>query len=144
MKMLTAHGKTEFKSLLCELPSLTEELESKEKASDALHIYLMRLRTGRTYDEIGFEFGLSKSTIRRRCDLVRDTLKRVIVPRYINYEMNREELVAHKSMTSHILFDNGDPNRAHLILDGTYIYLDKSNNHRFQRDSYNQHKKETI
>lgn len=57
--------------------------------------------------------------------------------------MNRDELVAHKSNTSRILFDgeNDNMNTAHLILDGTYIYLEKSSNHRFQKDSYNTHKK---
>lgn len=67
MEILTAHDKTEFNNLLNELPGLTEELHSKQAASDALFIYLMRLRTGRTYDEIALDFGISASTVRRRC-----------------------------------------------------------------------------
>lgn len=143
MKLLTAHSKAEFTALLAELPDLSRELKSSDKASDALFIYLMKLRTGRTYDEIALTFEVSAKTVERRCDLVRSILKRVIVPRYINFEMNRDEMVAHKSVTSRVLFDNniGNENPLHLILDGTYIYLQKSTNHRFQKESYNSHKK---
>ncbi|XP_031622973.1 uncharacterized protein LOC116340560 [Contarinia nasturtii] len=140
MKLLSGHTKHDFKMLLNELPDLFEELKSNDKASDALFIYLMRLRTGRSYQEVGFHFDVSRRTVQRRCNLVRDVLKRVIVPRYINFEMSRAELLSHKSETSHILFDDDDFNGAHLILDGTYIYLEKSTNHKFQKDTYNAHK----
>lgn len=141
MKLLTAHDKAQFKELLHELPSLAEELGSNDKASDALFMYLMRLRTGQTYEEIAIHFAVSPSTVQRRLDLVRNILNRVIVPRFLNYEMDREELLGNKSATSKILFDGGRSNCAHLILDGTYIYLEKSSNHRFQKESYNSHKK---
>lgn len=137
----TAHDKSAFNELLDELPDLVHELKSKDKASDALFIYLMRLRTARTYQEIAIHFGVSISTVERRCDLVRSILKRVVVPRYVNVELNREELVRRKSATSKILFDGETSDRAHIILDGTYIYLEKSTNHRFQKDTFNSHKK---
>lgn len=140
MKLLSGHDKEEFNALLSELPDLVEELKSNDKASDALYIYLMRLRTGRSYSEIGLHFSISSRTVARRCNLVRDTMKRVFVPRYVNFEMNRTELLSHKSETSCILFDDNDSNSAHLILDGTYIYIEKSTNQRFQKVSFNSHK----
>lgn len=142
MKVLTAHDKNEFNILLNEIQvQLVDALGSKDKASDALFMYLMRIRTGRTYGEISLDFGVSEPTVRRRCDLLRNTLKSIIVPQHINIEMNRTELVAHKSAISRILFDNEDASNAHLILNGTYIYLERSNNHRFQKQTYNSHKK---
>lgn len=140
MTLLTAHTKQEFRNLLGELPQLTVELKTNDNASDALFMYLMRLRTGRSYEEVGSHFGVSKMTVLRRCDLVRNVLKQIIVPQYINFEMSRDDLLEHKSDISHILFDGENEGRAHLILDGTYIYLEKSTNHRFQKDTYNTHK----
>lgn len=140
MKLLSGHDKREFNILFTELPELLSEFKSNDKASDALFIYLMRIRTGRTYEEIGLHFGLSLKTIQRRCDFVRDVLKRMIVPRFINFDMSRSDLVSHKSKTSSILFDDDCPTSAHVILDGTYIYIEKSTNQRFQKDTFNAHK----
>lgn len=140
MKLYTGHNKEEFTGLLQEMPDLVQEFESQHKASDALYIYLMRIRTGRTYEEIGMHFGASISTVQRRCDFVRDVMKKVIVPRYVNFEMPRNELLSHKSETSRILFDDNNLNSTHVILDGTYIYLQKSTDHRFQKDTFNAHK----
>lgn len=51
-----------------------------------------------------------------------------IVPKYINYEMDRDELQGHKSASSRILFDGENPSSVHLILHRTYIYVEKSKN----------------
>lgn len=140
MKLLSGHSKEEFKKLLCDVPDLVNEFKTKDKASDALYIYLMRLRTGRTYEEIGVHFRIPVKTVQRRCDVVREILKKSIVPANVNFEMPRNELLEHKSKTSSILFDDTNPDSAHVILDGTYIYLEKSTNYRFQKVSYNAHK----
>lgn len=42
---------------------------------------------------------------------------------------------------SSALFDRGDQSRAHLILDGTYIFIDKSTNYLVQKQTFNSHKK---
>lgn len=139
MLLYTAHTNDQFNSLLNELPSLKEELGLK--AADALFMYLMRLRTGRTLLEIATHFRVSKSTVQRRIELVRERLNIVIVPQYLNFERDRENLVSHKSNLSSILFDGNDTSRAHLILDGTYIYIEKSFNHIVQKQTYNSHKK---
>lgn len=141
MLMYTAHKKSDFNTLLEESNIVAVELDSRDKTSDALFMYLTRLRTGRTFEEIASDLGVSECTVRRRCQVVRTALKNAIVPKYINYEMGREELQAHKSACSRILFDGENPNSVHLILDGTYIYVEKSKNHRFQKQSYNSHKK---
>lgn len=142
MKMYTAHTKTEFNDLLNEIPSILEDIGCKDKASNALFMYLMKIRTGRSHEEIGAYFNVSRSTVQRRCDLVRSILRRVVVPRYLNFERSREEMATMKSTMSRKLFDDNDNcDCAHLILDGTYIYIEKSRNHRFQKQSFNSHKK---
>lgn len=141
MRAHTAHSKEEFGKLLLELPSLTEELNSTKKASEALHMYLMKIRTGQSNESIGSLFGVSRTTVQRRCDIVRKLMKQTIVPRYINYERSRDELISRKSIASRLFFDDGNEQSAHLILDGTYIFLEKSQSHEFQKNTYNTHKK---
>lgn len=139
MKMYTAHTKSEFNALLDELPTLQEQLSLK--SSDALFMYLMKIRTGCTNDEIAAHCGISARTVQRRIETVRSTLRNVIVPKYLKFPRPREDLVTRKSTTSSALFDGGDFSRAHLIIDGTYIYTEKSLKHSFQKQTYNSHKK---
>lgn len=141
LKANTAHSKDEFRSLLSELPKLIDELNSNENASDALYMYLMKLRTGQSNESIGALFNVFRSTVQRRCVFVRKHLKLAIVPRYLNFERSREELISHKSIISKAFFDNGNPSSAHIILDGTYHYIEKSQSHQFQKSTYNTHKK---
>lgn len=142
MMIYTAHAKADFNNLLGELSSVIEELGCRDKASDALFMYLMKIRTGRSHEEIGLHFNVSRTTVQRRCDLVRSCLRSVIVPQHLNYERNREELASMKTVMSRKLFDDSDDSDcAHLILDGTYIYIEKSRNHQFQKNSFNSHKK---
>lgn len=141
MKTYTAHTKEEFNTLLSILPCLVEELHSRDKASDSLFTYLTKIRTGHSHEEIGLLCRVSKATVTRRCDLVRNHLKSVVVPLYLNVERNRQELVAQKSVISRLLFDKDDTETVHIILDGTYIYLQKSSNYKFQKQTYNSHKK---
>lgn len=139
MKMYTAHTKSEFNTLLNEVPMLQQQLW--EKSSNALFMYLMKIRTGCSLIEIAAHCGSSERTVRRRVHDVRSILHGVIVPGYLKYPRAREELVARKSAMSSALFDGGDTSRAHLIIDGTYIYTEKSLKHSFQKQTYNTHKK---
>lgn len=140
MLLYTWHTKEEFNLLLMNLPLLIHDL-GQQKASDALCMYLMKIRTGKSHEEVSTHFGVSKTTVQRRCDAVRERLKATIVPLYMNFKRNRADLISRKSAMSHVLFDNGSDERAHLILDATYIYLEKSQSHRFQKESFNSHKK---
>lgn len=139
MKLYTAHTKVEFNALLNELPNLQENQGTR--SSDALFMYLMKIRTGCPHSEIASHCGTSERTVQRRICVVRDALRSLIVPKYLKLDRSREELVARKSITSSALFDGGDTNRAHLIIDGTYIYTEKSLKHSFQKQTYNSHKK---
>lgn len=141
MMRQTSYSKDELERLLLELPDLINELHSINTARDALYMYLMKIRTGQSNGSIGALFGVTRWTVQRRCELVRKHMKATIVPRYIQFKRSREELIAHKSIPSKIFFDNGNPSSAHLILDGTYIYIEKSQCHKFQKSTYNTHKK---
>lgn len=136
----TAHSRTDLSQLLLEVPSLNVHLNS-DQAADALFMYLMKLRTAKSDTEIGFLFNVSRDTVARRIEMARKSLKRDVVPKYVNREWSRDELIAHKTVLSHKLFDDGNQCTAHIILDGTYIFIEKSKSHQSQKGTYNSHKK---
>lgn len=71
-------------------------------------------------------------------DIVRPIMMSAIVPKYVNFERSLEDLVARKSQISHIIFDNGEVNTAHLMLDGTYIYIEKCARHGLTKRIFSQ------
>lgn len=46
-----------------------------------------------------------------------------------------------KTSLSHVLFDDSVEDRAHLVLNGTYLYIEKSSDQIFQKLTFNAHKK---
>lgn len=102
----------------------------------------MKMRTGRTFESIGHVFHLCKTNVSTKVAAIRDMLFTTIVPKYLTYERTRENLLSHKTEISHILFDeHANANQAHVIMDGTYIYIEKSKDHVFQKATFNNHKK---
>lgn len=66
---------------------------------------------------------------------------RKFVPQHLGYDhITREEVIARCLAIPNALFGNPDApirdRRAIVIVDGTYIYLQRSSNYYFQRKSY--------
>lgn len=59
----------------------------------------------------------------------------------INQIRSREDLISHCTLLSQKLFYPENPQKVILIWDGTYIYIEKSAQHKFQKNTYNSHKK---
>lgn len=137
MRIWTSYTKSEFHQLVQEC----REASAIPIDSDALFMYLMKIRTARTFADMGQFFRASDRTISSKVAKMRHTLSEVIVPKYLRYERSKEVLVSHKTAISVGLFDEDDPNRAHLIMDGTYIFIEKSKDHGSQKITYNSHKK---
>lgn len=135
--MLTSFSKVDFKTLLHECPSLKI---LPGCSSDALFMYLMKMRTARSLAEIANYFNVSIATISTKIATVRQALLKDIVPLYVNFERSREEILSHTTTFSRTFFDQ-NYGRAHLILDGTYVYIESSKDHSFQKRTYNSHKK---
>lgn len=133
MLMLTGHTKIEFKRLLHECASL----RAIKGSSDALFMYLMKMRTARTQQDIAFYFKISDRTVSTKIAVVRKCLVTDIAAKYLNYARTRDDLLSHKTAISECLFGQG----AQLILDGTYLYIQKSKDHTFQKVTFNNHKK---
>lgn len=105
-------------------------------------MYLMKMRTARTYSDIGFLFKQTDRSVSGKVAATRRILFDAIVPKYLTYTRTRGDLLSHKTEISRVLFDeNENSTQAHVIMDGTYIYIEKSKDHVFQKATYNSHKK---
>lgn len=137
----------QFRDLFHRLPSLPLQFKydkNSKTSSDSLYIYLMKLRTGRTHDDIGNFFNINRNTVTERINKVRLAMETDFVYENVNFLRSRADLAKHTSLFSQRLFCNGDTSRPVLVLDGTYIYVQKSSNFEFQKLSFSAQKKRNF
>lgn len=144
IKIDTGLTRDQFCNLFQSLPSLRAELQNNIIASDFLYTYLMKIRTGRTHEDIARIFGITAMAVSKRLNRVRVAMEQDFVYRYVNCLLSREELAERTTMFSQMLFCNGDTSRPVLILDGTYVYIQKSTNFEMQKQSYSDQKKRNF
>lgn len=139
IKMRTGLTMMDFHKLLSDVPALELQFQSANKASDALFYVSNEMRTGASDDSI---LTLDEAHWREKLKLYCiEILVRDFVPNSINYSRSRQDIQSHCSTLSKSLFCESDENAITLIWDGTYIYIEKSHSHKFQKDSYPSHKK---
>lgn len=107
-------------------------------------MYLMKMRTGNANEDIGRLFHVTRVTVERQLPKVRSAMMKDFAPEYVNYIRNREELIQMNTKMGQYLLCGDNPNRAIIVCDGTYVYIDKSRNYEFQKKSYNDQKKRNF
>ena len=110
-------------------------------AITSLGIFLFKLKSGLSNKLLSTLFGISKASIRRAVHTIRQALMVEFVPSNIGFpHISREDIINHHTrvLAQSLLAESN--NQAILVLDGTYIYIHKSNNFQFQRRSYSVHK----
>ena len=108
----------------------------------SLAIFLCKMRNGLSNKLLATLFNISKYSIRRAISTVRSALMQNFVPYHLGFQhISRESVINDhtRRLAQSLLGDFGFP-KAILVLDGTYIYIEKSNNFNFQRRSYSLHK----
>ncbi|CAC5423661.1 unnamed protein product [Mytilus coruscus] len=105
-------------------------------------IFLCKLKSGMSNRFLSTIFCVSKSSVRRAFNSVRQAFMSEFVPANLGFQhISREEIIQkHTRPLAQSMFGGIASNSAILVLDGTYIYVDKSNNFHFQRRSYSTHK----
>lgn len=73
-KTFTGLTEEQFEDLLDGIPTLRTSYPNLEHASDVLYTYLLKLRTGRSNEEIAHQFKVTKTTIARRMNKAREAL----------------------------------------------------------------------
>lgn len=131
-------SREQFNILLNQIPTLHDR--SKSPKID-LAVYLCKLRNGEPNNRIGSLFNCSKHTIGRKICLVRSCLTNDFVLLHMGLDhITRDEIIERNRILPNYIFGNDDNPKAIIILDGTYLFTEKSKNFLFQRVSYSLHK----
>ena len=137
---LTGVSKEAFSELCGSLKDVRNTPVRSTRTS--LGIFLFKLKSGLSNNMFSTIFNISKSSLRRAITSVRQSLVASFVPQNLGLQhVSREEVIEkHTRPLAQTLFGSFHNSEAILVLDGTYIYIQKSNNFQFQRRSYSFHK----
>ncbi|KAJ8721074.1 hypothetical protein PYW08_006539 [Mythimna loreyi] len=134
-------SKSQFQDILQSCPSISQRY--KNKAGRALATVITKLHTGESNQRLSQIFNMSRKTLEKTMNLVRQDIIREFVPQHLGYNnhLTRQDVISRCLTIPNTLFGNPDASltqRKAII--GTYIYLQKSSNYYFQRKSYSLHK----
>ena len=108
---------------------------------NALILFWTKLKTNISWQQLSALCGISASTVSRTFHKVLLALNETVVPQFLGTtHMTRSEAVTHNTTFTRSFY--GD--KVTLILDGTYIYIPKSTDHKLQRASYSGQKKRNL
>ncbi|KAJ8314676.1 hypothetical protein KUTeg_006826, partial [Tegillarca granosa] len=143
---LTGISREQFSELTTFLPSVRNTLTRSIRT--CLAVFLTKLRTGLTNSILSSLFSLSISQVQRIISSVCDSLMENFVPLHLGFQhiSHDEFCVKHTTPIAKTLFtSNSDESKeAVLVLDGTYVYIQKSSDYHFQRKSYSLHKNRPL
>lgn len=122
--------------------SLLATYKHPDKAKTALYMYLMKLRTNFTMDEMAPLFNINRRIVMSRIRIVRQVMYRDFMPLHL-FNYSRQDLIQHTSALSRRLYKVNDETVV-LTLDGTYIYTIISSNYHFQKETYSMQKKRNL
>ncbi|XP_053380497.1 uncharacterized protein LOC123526886 [Mercenaria mercenaria] len=139
---LTGLNKNDFQDLLLSINLYNTEVRS---ARTCLAVFLMKLRTGVSNRVLASLFNLSRAQVQGIINAAADSLLRYFVPVNLgfNHISHSDFVERHTTPLAKEIFTS-DPSQAVLVLDGTYIYIQKSQSYEFQRKSYSMHKSRCL
>lgn len=142
MHFWTGRSFEQFEEILEQTPSLSQRCKNPRTA---LGIFLTKLRTGESNERLATLFNMSRQNLERLTAIARVCLTSDYVDRHLGLDhINRDHILRRNLMIPHTLFGNNENTKAILICDGTYIYIQKSANFLFQRQSYSLHKFQNL
>ncbi|XP_049880296.1 uncharacterized protein LOC126376792 [Pectinophora gossypiella] len=103
--------------------------------------YLSKLRTAEPNNRLATAFNVSVRTVDRKIHSVRSCLLEDFLPQYLGFNhITREQVIEHNRILPNYFFGNEVSPKAIVILDGTYLFIEKSTNFLFQRVTYSTNK----
>ena len=109
---------------------------------NSVGMFLFKMRSGLSNRILASLFKASRSSIRRAIKSVRMALVNSFVPQNLGLQhITREQVIEnHTRPLAQTIFGSITSSPAILVLDGTYIYIQKSGNFKFQRRTFSMHK----
>jgi hypothetical protein len=132
----TGLNKAQFNKLF--LDAMTQIPIESLRPKTAYGLWLAKCRTGESDEKIAELAGLPRSTASALVETARKSLGEWAYLHLGFSHLDREDLKHHMTTVARKLFCDGD--KVAIVLDGTYIYIQKSSNYGFQRHNYSGHK----
>ncbi|XP_033730151.1 uncharacterized protein LOC117319467 [Pecten maximus] len=141
---LTGLGREQFCDLCSHLKSTLRNTKNRSLKA-CVGIFLTKLKGGMSNRMLSTVFNIGKDSIRRAMTSARNALVQDFVPSYLGFKhISRDDVITkHTRPLAQTLF-GGLMKPAILVIDGTYIYIQKSGQYLFQRRSYSMHKHKPL
>ena len=137
---LTGLSKEHFEDVVSHLSSLRNS--SVRTIRTCVAILLTKLGTGLPNHLLGVIFSLTKDQIQRCFHSGRTCLMQDFVPVHVGFHhiSHADFVTQHTTPLSKKLFSSNSDDAAIVVLDGTYIYIQKTSDYTFQRMSFSVYK----
>lgn len=132
-------GKTkeQYRNILEEVT----QINTVRRGRAALTAYLIKLRTGDSNARLSSLMKIPKRTLGTLLSKARDIMYQYYVPQHIGLNhISRQQIAEKNLLIPKGLFSNENGTRPVVIMDGTYIYVQKSSNYSYQKSTYSLHK----
>ncbi|XP_041983275.1 uncharacterized protein LOC121736257 [Aricia agestis] len=130
-------SKHQFRQILDEVP----RLNNAHRGATALAAYLTKLRTGDSDQRLSTLFKIPRSTLERLMSIAREFLTQDFVPQNLGIEhMTRQNIAERNLIIPNGLFGSTNQIKPIVIMDGTYVFIQKSSNYKYQKQTYSMHK----
>ncbi|CAF1659052.1 unnamed protein product [Adineta ricciae] len=141
---ITGLQKDQFNDLLNQLQSMRNS--KLRSARVALAVFLAKFRLGLSNRVLATIFCLKdKRTISKLINQVRQALKTDFVPHHIGFNhIDRQSVIDHHQTAVATALLATNSNQLCVVMDGTYLPIQKSSNHPFQRRTYSMHKHKNL
>ena len=146
-RILTGLSLEQYNDLCDSIPNTSVYNTNNRSAHMVIGALLMKLRLTLTHETLAVLLGFSdRITVHNLLQSARAALMKHLVPKYLGFEhISRHTLIEQRTraLAKILLADNID-DKVILVLDSTYVYIQKSTNNELQRKSYSVHKKRPL
>lgn len=135
----------QFRQVLSELGVCGNSNKAIKKTTNAVRLYLERLRLAHTYKQMGFRHNMNRIAVGKMVKLGRNILLQRFVPNHLGYENRSHQwLIDHTTDLAFMLYCNNDRTKCVTIWDATYIYTCSSSNYTHQRKIFSGQKRRHL
>ncbi|CAF4440187.1 unnamed protein product, partial [Rotaria magnacalcarata] len=146
--LLASLSRDNFNDFVQIVSSSTIRPSCNRSIRTAVGIYLYKLRLGISNRLLACMFQIAdKRTVSRIINSARQAIVKSFVPDNLGFgHVTREDVIGrHTTIIARELMCGGDStDTAIIIIDGTYLYIQKSRNNEFQRKTFNLYKKRSL
>ena len=145
-QVLTGLNRAQFNNMLTFLEESNTRTSKNRTKRTTLGLLLVKLKTGLSNRMLATLFGIHcRFAVQRSINVCRTALLTKFVPESLGFKhVSRDNVINNHTRPLAKQLFSGDRDSAIIVLDGTYIYIQKSGQYNFQRRSYSLHKNRPL